>query len=294
MPCMKLVSASAVVRGGVPAVAGERILPLCPGAPGCTITGASAGLACWPGAVAAPRRSKAVEIGQTQSAMSKYTTWRFAGSIGSGGQRVGSWAAARAPQERRSLRRRSYSSCGPIQNQKKSFSLRLASARYPCLRARPRRGRLASVEAKGGWDWRQTVHIACRPVPGSLAEEHRNHPRIPPTRGNGRSLGALLAAPSKPFLERSVVAGLDFPIDLLKKVRAAAARREILFHLAIPTLLFQFFQPIGELLTIGFGEMDYGLFDHFHGHIPTIASLKALCKPGSSTVFRVAGSVQKA
>jgi hypothetical protein len=37
--------------------------------------------ACWPGAVAVLRKSKAAEVSRTQSAMSKYTSRRFAGSI---------------------------------------------------------------------------------------------------------------------------------------------------------------------------------------------------------------------
>ena len=62
-------------------IAGERILLLCPGAPGCTMGAAPvAEFACWSHAVAALAKSKAAEIGQTPSAMSNYTTWHFAGS----------------------------------------------------------------------------------------------------------------------------------------------------------------------------------------------------------------------
>src|SRR5882724_4694603 len=81
MPCMKLISASAGARRGVPAVAGESILLLCPGAPGCTMGALPVvELGCWSDAVAAPRKSRAAEIRQTRSAMSNYTTWHFAGS----------------------------------------------------------------------------------------------------------------------------------------------------------------------------------------------------------------------
>ena len=81
MPCMKLMSASAGARGGVRAVAGERVVLLRPGAPGCTMGALLVvGLACSPDAAAALRMRKAAEKAQTPSAMNNYTTWYFAGS----------------------------------------------------------------------------------------------------------------------------------------------------------------------------------------------------------------------
>ena len=50
MPCMKLMSASAGVRGRGAAVAGDNILLFCPGAPGCTM-----GTLPAEGAVSCPR-----------------------------------------------------------------------------------------------------------------------------------------------------------------------------------------------------------------------------------------------
>ena len=49
---MKLISAAAGVRRGITAVSGERILLLCPGAPGCTMGALpGAGVSDWPQAV---------------------------------------------------------------------------------------------------------------------------------------------------------------------------------------------------------------------------------------------------
>ena len=60
MPCMKLMSASAGVRGRGAAVAGDNILLLCPGAPGCTIgTLPAEGVVSWPDAKPRPRRRRA-------------------------------------------------------------------------------------------------------------------------------------------------------------------------------------------------------------------------------------------
>src|SRR4051794_19505185 len=99
MPCIKLMSASAGTRGGAAAVAGVRILLAFPGAPG-WIMGALL-FEGWPDIVAAARKSRAAacgvsgrcgrDLGETagrqargtefpESAMSNYTTCRFAGS----------------------------------------------------------------------------------------------------------------------------------------------------------------------------------------------------------------------
>src|SRR5580658_6866991 len=80
MPCMKLTSASAGSRRGVPAVAGERVLLFCPGAPGCTIGVLGGAGVDWPEAIPAVK-SKAAEIRQIENAMRNYTSWRFAASI---------------------------------------------------------------------------------------------------------------------------------------------------------------------------------------------------------------------
>src|ERR1700692_1121220 len=58
MPCMKLTSATAGVRRGMTAASGERILLLCPGAPGCTMGALpGAGVSDWPQAVRALAKS---------------------------------------------------------------------------------------------------------------------------------------------------------------------------------------------------------------------------------------------
>src|SRR5947208_1653508 len=64
IPCMKLTSAMAGVRRGMTAVSGERILLLCPGAPGCTMGAAVSG---WPQAFTALTKSTTTKISQTQS-----------------------------------------------------------------------------------------------------------------------------------------------------------------------------------------------------------------------------------
>src|SRR5215471_4599129 len=82
MPCIKLMSASSGVLGGVRTLAGESVLLRCPGAPGCT-TGAfpAAGFGCWANA-AAVLRERNRETDRTLSAMRQYTSGCFAGSIG--------------------------------------------------------------------------------------------------------------------------------------------------------------------------------------------------------------------
>src|SRR2546427_7630167 len=64
IPCMKLTSAPAGDRRGMTAVSGERILLLCPGAPGCTMGAAVSG---WPQAFTALTKRTTTEISQTQS-----------------------------------------------------------------------------------------------------------------------------------------------------------------------------------------------------------------------------------
>src|SRR5215471_4439360 len=80
MPCMKLMSASAGVLGGVRTLASESVLLRCPGAPGCT-TGAfpAAGFGCWANAAAALRESNRTD--RTLSAMRQYTSGCFTRSI---------------------------------------------------------------------------------------------------------------------------------------------------------------------------------------------------------------------
>jgi len=64
---MKLTSATAGVRRGMTAVSGERILLLCPGAPGCTMGALpGAGVSDWPQAVTTPTKSTTTEVTQTQ------------------------------------------------------------------------------------------------------------------------------------------------------------------------------------------------------------------------------------
>src|ERR1700726_2206793 len=63
IPCMKLTSATAGVRRGMTAVSGERILLLCPGAPGCTIGALPvAGVSGWPHAVTSLTKSTTTEV----------------------------------------------------------------------------------------------------------------------------------------------------------------------------------------------------------------------------------------
>ena len=63
IPCMKLMSAAAGVRTGMIALSGERILLLCPGAPGCTMGAFSdAGPFVWPQAVIALMKSAMTEV----------------------------------------------------------------------------------------------------------------------------------------------------------------------------------------------------------------------------------------
>src|SRR5687767_10063344 len=80
MPCMKLTSASANVRGGVAVTASrESVLLRFPGAPGCT-TGARppGGLACWANP-AALKKARVKKTDRTRGAMRHYTIWRFSG-----------------------------------------------------------------------------------------------------------------------------------------------------------------------------------------------------------------------
>src|SRR5882724_11480391 len=65
MPCMNWMSAGNGARGATQAVAGETILLLSPGAPGCTIG------ACWPRA-AAHTRNKAAQEMVDQNVMAHY------------------------------------------------------------------------------------------------------------------------------------------------------------------------------------------------------------------------------
>jgi hypothetical protein len=130
--------------------------------------------------------------------------------------------------------------------------------------------RRASFEAKDGWGLPQTSHTVCLLCAECLPATHRNNSRTPLTRGSERSLLSLHAVLTQPLIERSVVASLDFPIDLLKEVSAASAGRKILLHLAIPGLFFELVEPLGKLLTFGFGEMNDGFLDGFHGHTPNI------------------------
>src|SRR2546430_2315328 len=77
IPCMKLTSATAEVRKGMTAVSGERILLLCPGAPGCTMGAPpGAGVSGWPQAVTALTKSTATEVNQTQSPIALETRSR--------------------------------------------------------------------------------------------------------------------------------------------------------------------------------------------------------------------------
>src|SRR5258708_35303404 len=72
-----------------------------------------AGFAFWPGAVVALRKRRAAEVSQTRSAMSNYTSRRFAGSIGgdascagdAGNQRRGSETPSPAFADETDLRR---------------------------------------------------------------------------------------------------------------------------------------------------------------------------------------------
>src|SRR5579864_2875237 len=77
IPCMKLMSAAAGVRGGMTAVSGERILLLCPGAPGCTIGAPpDAGVAGCPQAVTALTKNTTTEVSQTQNLIALETRMR--------------------------------------------------------------------------------------------------------------------------------------------------------------------------------------------------------------------------
>src|SRR5580700_5890591 len=74
MPCMKSISALVSSLAGTRMVLAERILLLCPGAPGCTMVG------CWQNAAAALREIRDAETRQTRSAMSHYKPWFSSGS----------------------------------------------------------------------------------------------------------------------------------------------------------------------------------------------------------------------
>jgi len=50
----------------------------------------------------------------------------------------------------------------------------------------------------------------------------------------------------------------------------APARGKVMFHLPIPCLFLQLFEPISQLLAFLLREMSNGVLDGFHGHTLTI------------------------
>jgi len=83
----------------------------------------------------------------------------------------------------------------------------------------------------------------------------------------------LLLPRAQPLFQRSKFPLIDFLIDFLDQVVAAAARRKILLHFGVPGLFFKLLNPVCQFLALWPCELlDLG-FDCFHGHIPSLAFL---------------------
>jgi len=126
----------------------------------------------------------------------------------------------------------SYSSCGPIQNQWKTFAFRMAKARYD--------PEAAMTQPPG------KPRTAYRPASGSLLARHHTAAGNAPKSGieSSRPEFALF---SKALFHRATLALRDFPLQIRQNLHSTATRREITFDPVIRGVPVAFAEPTRQI-----------------------------------------------